>query len=213
MLLGWPSGLRGGISRQCIHLANDLKRASIGAGELRPAKLRKTIFEKPHGAMYESVDRLLGLYEAGALTRRDLLRGVVALGGAGAATGREASSRASSAFQARTLNHVTIFASNVAQSKDFYRRLGGLTIRDEGSDYCEFRLRDTFLGLYAPEPNRNVGLDHICFGIERYEPHAALATLKAAMPDSKPTLENGNQVYLRDPDGVRVQVADMSHKL
>jgi imidazolonepropionase-like amidohydrolase len=52
--------------------------------------------------MYESVDRLLGLYESGAQTRRDLLRGIVALGAAGAAAGREASSRNSPVFQAGT---------------------------------------------------------------------------------------------------------------
>ena len=43
-------------------------------------------------------------------------------------------------------------------------------------------------------------------------PSTALAKLKAAVPSAQPTLENGDQVYVRDPDGVRVQFADVKYK-
>jgi hypothetical protein len=32
------------------------------------------------------------------------------------------------------------------------------------------------------------------------------------MPEAKPVLENQDQVYVQDPDGVRVQFADVRYK-
>src|SRR5262249_14527457 len=36
--------------------------------------------------------------------------------------------------------------------------------------------------------------------------------LEQSIPESHPTLEYGDQVYVHDPDGVRVQLADVSYK-
>ena len=52
----------------------------------------------------------------------------------------------------------------------------------------------------------------MCFGIDAYNPQAALTSLKAAVPEAKPALENQDQVYVHDPDGVRIQFADVSYK-
>jgi len=83
---------------------------------------------------------------------------------------------------ARTLNHVTLYASSVARSKAFYQRLTGLPIQAEDKDFCEFRLESGFLGIYAPDAGRQPGFNHFCFGIEAYHPQATLSTLKALLP-------------------------------
>jgi catechol 2,3-dioxygenase-like lactoylglutathione lyase family enzyme len=101
---------------------------------------------------------------------------------------------------------------NVARSKAFYQTLTGLPVRDEGTDFCEFRLDNGFLGIYEPDPGQEAGFNHFCFGIENYDPQRALAALKASVPQAAPTLEGGSQVYVHDPDGVRVQFADVSYK-
>ena len=77
---------------------------------------------------------------------------------------------------------------------------------------CELSLDNAFLGLYAPDSAQRAGIDHFCFGIEQYDPSTALTKLKAAVPSAQPTLENGDQIYVRDPDGVRVQFADVKYK-
>ena len=167
--------------------------------------------------MHSELERLVGMYDRGGLSRRQLLQGLFALSvrpyvesplagefaGAGQAT---------LPFHARTLNHVTLNATNVARSKAFYQRLTGLPIRAEDKDFCEFRLEGGFLGIYALEAGQQPGFDHFCFGINDYHPQTALATLKAAMPEAKPVLDFGDQVYVQDPDGVRVQVADVRYK-
>jgi hypothetical protein len=68
------------------------------------------------------------------------------------------------------------------------------------------------LGIYAPDAGQRPGFNHFCFGIDAYDPQRTLTTLKTAMPEAKPALENQDQVYVQDPDGVRVQFADVRYK-
>jgi catechol 2,3-dioxygenase-like lactoylglutathione lyase family enzyme len=163
--------------------------------------------------MQEQFEHLVGLYDGGAISRRQLLQGLLALGVFGGAAG-QALARVSPSplFRAQTINHVTILASDVARSKAFYQRLAGLPIRDEGNDFCEFRLKDGFLGLYAPDAAERPGFNHFCFGIEGYDAKRVHAVLAEAIPDSHPSIENEDQVYVQDPDGVRVQFADVAYK-
>ncbi len=164
--------------------------------------------------MQNEVDQLLGLYERRSITRRALVEALAALVLGSRVLGQTASGAAEKpVVHARTLNHVSITTADVKRSKEFYRRLTGLAIREEGSDFCEFQLEGGFLGLYAPESGHvRPGFDHYCLGIENYDAKRVLASLQQAMPETHPTLENGDQVYLRDPDGVLVQFADVSYK-
>jgi catechol 2,3-dioxygenase-like lactoylglutathione lyase family enzyme len=167
--------------------------------------------------MHDEVERLVGLYDGGEITRRQLLQGLLAVGfGArvvpSASNAPASSGQSAPVFQARTVNHVTLYVSDVARSKAFYQSLTGLPIRSEDATFCEFRLENSFLGLYSLDQGQRPGFDHFCFGVQQYDPAAALAKLKAAVPNAHPTLENGDQVYVRDPDGVRVQFADAQYK-
>jgi catechol 2,3-dioxygenase-like lactoylglutathione lyase family enzyme len=157
--------------------------------------------------MLDQVEHLVGLYDQGGITRRQLLQGLVAAGVGAGTMGSQ-----TSVFQTRTINHVTLYVADVARSKAFYQSLTGLPVRDEDPTFCELRLNHGFLGLYARDAGARAGFDHFCFGVERYDPRSALARLKAAVPDADPTLENNDQVYVRDPDGVRVQFADAQYK-
>jgi catechol 2,3-dioxygenase-like lactoylglutathione lyase family enzyme len=167
--------------------------------------------------MQQEVERLVSLYDGGGITRRQLLEGLAAIGiggrvAPGASGPAPGSGQAAPVFQARSINHVTLYVSDVARSKAFYQSLTGLPVRAEDKTFCELRLQNSFLGLYSPDPAERPGIDHFCFGIEHYDPRAALAKLKAAVPSAQPTLENEDQVYVRDPDGVRVQFADVKYK-
>jgi len=166
--------------------------------------------------MHRELERLVGLYDRGSLSRRELIQGLLTLAvGAPVASphiGRAGrSGPLAPLFHTRTLNHVTLLTSDVARSKVFYQGLTGLPIRAEGKDFCEFRLEGGFLGLYALDAGDHPGFDHFCFGIHGYDPQKALVALKAAVPESNPTLD-GDQVYVQDPDGVRVQFADVHYK-
>lgn len=167
--------------------------------------------------MNGELERLLTMYDSGHLTRRQLLHGLLGLG---LGTGLVNTSSDASApdrirkplFRAHTINHVTIRTADVPRSKAFYQALTGLAVRAEDKTSCEFRLEHGFLGLYALEAGQRAGYDHFCFGVDAFDAPRALAVLKSAMPEAQPSLESGDQVYLRDPDGVRVQLADVTYK-
>jgi catechol 2,3-dioxygenase-like lactoylglutathione lyase family enzyme len=163
--------------------------------------------------MNQVLENMLHGYENGTVTRRHFIEGLVALGiGCGAASKVLAASAPEPLFRTRTINHVTIYASDVARSKAFYQGLTGLPIRGEAKDFCEFKLDGGFLGLYASEAARRPGFDHFCFGIEKYDAQRVHTLLTETAPESHPTIENEDQVYVRDPDGVRVQFADVAYK-
>ena len=167
--------------------------------------------------MSDELERLFTMYDGGHLNRRQLLQGLVGLGlGVGVGSTRSDASASADVreplFHAHTINHVTIRTADVPRSKAFYQSLTGLAVRAEDKDFCEFRLEHGFLGLYALEAGQRAGYDHFCFGVDAFDAPRALAALKSTLPESQPTLESGDQVFLRDPDGVRVQLADVKYK-
>lgn len=163
--------------------------------------------------MQQELERLLTLYDQRRISRRAVVQGLVALAVGARALGQTNPSATAEPFvRAHTLNHVTITAGDVARSKAFYQRIAGLPIRDEGKDFCEFRLNGGFLGLYAAEAGERPGFDHLCLGVKNYDAKQMLKGLEQEFPDAHPTLEFGDQVYVRDPDGVKVQFADESYK-
>src|SRR5262245_14267664 len=102
--------------------------------------------------MPHELDKLLGLYDRGGISRRALIEVLAALTTGLRELGQGAGGAAeSSLVRARTLNHATIMTADVARSKAFYQRLTGLRVRDEGKDFCELRLTNGLLGLYAPD--------------------------------------------------------------
>jgi len=167
--------------------------------------------------MNDEFERLFTMYDGGHLNRRQLLQGLLGLGlGSGVVSTRSDASASDGLreplFHAHTINHVTIRAADVPRSKAFYQSLTGLAVRAEDKDFCEFRLEHGFLGLYALEAGQRAGYDHFCFGVDAFDAPRALAALKSALPGAQPSLESGDQVFLRDPDGVRVQLADVRYK-
>jgi catechol 2,3-dioxygenase-like lactoylglutathione lyase family enzyme len=169
------------------------------------------------GSMHHEMERLLGLYDRGSLSRRQLLHGLFALSvgpyvASPLARGHWEAGQTAPLLPTRTLNHVTLYASSVARSKAFYQRLTGLPIQAEDKDFCEFRLEGGFLGIYTPDAGQQPGFNHFCFGVDGYSPQATFTALKTVMPEAKPVLENQDQVYVQDPDGVRVQFADVRYK-
>jgi catechol 2,3-dioxygenase-like lactoylglutathione lyase family enzyme len=162
--------------------------------------------------MKTEIARLLTLYEKRNISRRGLIEAVAAVSAA-AVMAPGVAQAAGPVVHGRTLNHVTLTTRNMARSKAFYQRLLGLAVRDEGEGFCDLQLENGFLGLYAPwEENQRIGIDHVCLGIDGYEPKALLGELKAKMPDTRPTVEFEDQLYLRDPDGTKIQLAGVSYK-
>lgn len=161
------------------------------------------------------LDRVLDAYDSGALGRRELLLSLAGLLFSSSARTAPPVTPRASLFRGATINHVTLYVSDVRRSKAFYTELLGLPIRDEGADFCEFRCGDGFLGLYAKRdaPSARTGIDHFCIGVEGLDVKKAFQSLKQALPSAAPELtEKDTQVYVRDPDSILVQLCNVNYK-
>jgi catechol-2,3-dioxygenase len=104
--------------------------------------------------MHDEVEHLVSLYDRGGITRRQLLQGLVAVGiraraAPSALVQPQGPGNQLPVFQARSINHVTLYVSDVARSKAFYKSLTGLPVRAEDPTFCELHLENSFLGLLA----------------------------------------------------------------
>lgn len=166
--------------------------------------------------MIEQLNQLLGMHENGVLDRRQLIGAILALTVTDTSPPLAFGSMWSAPRRGRTLNHVTLSVSDVARSQAFYEPLLGFAPRSHDHDHATFELENGSLVLdsYATEAVRNHprGIDHYCVGVDVYEPDKALAELRRQFPHATVSLENRDQVYIRDPDGARVQLCTADYK-
>src|SRR5258708_38866386 len=153
---------------------------------------------KPREVLVEQViNNLLGRYEKGALSRRDL---VVVL----AVVAMTNQSASAAGFESSTLNHVSITVSNLQRSVDFYRNVFGLPVQSENkaAELVQLKLGPSHLSIRRAD--RPKGVDHIAIGLDRFNTHSVIADLKArgAVPREDP----GAGLHVVDPDGLNVQL-------
>jgi catechol 2,3-dioxygenase-like lactoylglutathione lyase family enzyme len=109
-----------------------------------------------------------------------------------------------SLFRPVGLNHVTLQVANLERATRFYESLFGPSFNQRARS-TTFRLGMGLLGLinYGVNP---VGVDHFCVSVEGYEPDAVSQKLEqTGIPSQR--LYQPNQVFVRDPDGILVQLA------
>jgi catechol 2,3-dioxygenase-like lactoylglutathione lyase family enzyme len=109
-----------------------------------------------------------------------------------------------SLFRPVGLNHVTVHVANLERATKFYESLFGPSF-DQRAWSTTFRLGMGLLALINNGVNP-VGVDHFCVSVEGYEPDAVREKLKQNGILSQ-RLYQPNQVYVRDPDGILVQLA------
>ena len=156
--------------------------------------------------MTNIIEKMLDSYEKGGISRRQFVRSLAVI----TAAPTVLTNANQTVFQGKTLNHATLFVTDVARSKVFYQNLLGLRVRKEDKDYCNLDLGESFIGLY--EDGGAATVDHFCIGIDSFNADAVLEKLKKEFPSANPTMENGKQIYLRDPDNIRFQLSAKNYK-
>ena len=153
--------------------------------------------------MLNKISRLLGHYETGRLSRRDVIVGLAAL-----AAAPQASAQSSSSLKGVEINHIAINVPDVQASRDFYRELLGLPILDETQNSSFLGLGEgNFLSIFRGTP----GLNHYCIGIENYEVGRVMDELTRQGLEPRRTAGT-NRVYFDDPNGIEVQLAAAGHQ-
>jgi glutathione S-transferase fosA5 len=161
--------------------------------------------------MRELIDRLLGGYESGKISRRDLILGLSAMvAGAPVAAAAQPPSRG---ITLRGLNHVSLFVSDMARSVKFYQDLFLLqtqSLQQNGTN-LSLGLGTEFLGIYQV-PNTEPRIDHVCLAVDGFDLETVLATLTEHGVEGRVRMRGETvEVYFNDPDGLSIQLQDFSY--
>ena len=159
-----------------------------------------------------TIDGLLDAFESRRLSRRELVASLTALISGAALTPTAAQTAPiAQAAQGRTLNHASLAVSDVAAAADFYSKVLGLKVVSRpGNGGINLGLSDGFLGVYRL--NNPGTVNHICIGVDDYDPERIAARLKemgvTATIDRNPAnrTSGGDQLYFNGPDNCRIQI-------
>lgn len=163
-----------------------------------------------------TIDRLLGMYENGSVSRRDLVKALGALALGLPFAGRVQAAVAQPPISAVSLNHVTCFVRDVPATVAFYRDLFGMSVLSEQATGTNLRtspgVETGFVGIYAAgagEPR----IDHLCLGVENFDVDRIMGILEARGIQANVRMRDGTvpEIYMSDPDGLRIQLQDPSY--
>ena len=148
--------------------------------------------------MENRISSLLGRYEAGQLSRRDLVLGLAALSAV-----PRAAAQSPASFRGLEMNHIALNVSDVGRSRDFYRELLDLPVLTDSPEACFLGLGEgNFLSLFRGDS----GFNHYCIGIADFEVDRVAEELsRRGLNPRRPA--GTNRVYFDDPDGLEVQLS------
>ena len=159
--------------------------------------------------MNPDLDSLLHQYEAGRISRRELLGTLAALvlpvtvpPQAGPAIG-----------VAKHLNHATLMVTDVERSRHFYQDLFGMPVLTAQDPGVNLRLGSSFIGLYPVDQGEPARIDHVCLALENFNADAVQSRLAARKIEAtvRPRGDT-KELYFTDPDGIRIQLQDVRYR-
>ena len=144
-----------------------------------------------------TIEKLIGQFESGAITRRQLALSIAAI---------VTAARSSSApvdLPAVTLNHVTVRVGDVQRTSKFYQEVFGMPLKQHSETTHILGVGKSFFGI--EQKAGGPALDHYDFGISGFNADAAVEKLKARDLKIEPGGTNESFKFW-DPDGFLVQL-------
>lgn len=170
------------------------------------------------------VTRLLGEFENGRMTRRELIQTLALV--AGGVT--NAGAQAAAPFKAVRVDHISYQVPDYRRTRDFYAGLIGMSVEaDNGRDYCQLQFGEahgsgararSFLSLRTPAAPRAVTprIDHLAFTIENWDTTRVRTELERRGLKPRPApagdgdTPNYMSFYVPDPDGLELQISGVA---
>ena len=167
------------------------------------------------------IEELLSRYEKGQVSRRHVIASLAALF---AGSGSAAAQTSPAPVAVGSLNHVSISVSDVKRSVEFYQSLFGLKVKSQqgvagnavaggGTDVVVNLATGKgpeFIGIYKADPAGHIG--HFCLGVQNFDADQTMRTLNGrGVKANMRTRGESKEIFLNDPDGVSVQLTDVSY--
>jgi catechol-2,3-dioxygenase len=157
-----------------------------------------------------NVDRVLNRYDAGEMSRRELVAALLAIAVPSAAQGQVSPPLVGQATQ---LNHATLYVQSVERSQEFYQKLFGMPILTRQGQGVNLRAGAGFLGLYPARDRGVPRIDHICLSVDDFDAKNVLARLQRLKLNAEISQRGDTEeLYFDDPDGISVQIQDTRYR-
>jgi hypothetical protein len=121
--------------------------------------------------MEQIINKLVRNFEAGRLSRRQLIRSLAVAASAAAGVAPPAAAEGKG-FKAVTINHISYRVADYAKTRDFYADLLGMTVKADTGRQCNLACGGVLLlprnvrsGSNSPVPV----VDHIAYTIEDWD--------------------------------------------
>ena len=148
--------------------------------------------------MTHVISELVGRFERGQLSRRELIQTLTLVAAAGA-------SASAAPLRSGSINHVSVLVTDMARSIEFYNRVFGLSVlnEDKPNRIARLGIAGKVLVSLRVEPPPGL-IDHFAIGVEDFNRDAVTKSLKEMGLTPQENLEFG--FHVKDPDGAPVQI-------
>ena len=148
--------------------------------------------------MKHVISDLVGRFERGRLSRRELIQTLTLVAAAGA-------SASAAPLRSGSINHVSVLVTDMARSIEFYNRVFGLSVQNEDKANKISRLGiggKVLVSLRVEPPAGQI--DHFAIGVASFNRDAVTKELQGMGLTPRENLEFG--FHVKDPDGANVQI-------
>ena len=118
--------------------------------------------------MEQKIASLVEAFERGRINRRELIRDLAVVAGAGTA-GAIPAAAADPVLQAMGLLHISYQVKDYKKTRDFYTNLLGMKVVADTGQRCDLHIgndviivRNTTLSSASSKPAEKPGVDHLC---------------------------------------------------
>jgi catechol 2,3-dioxygenase-like lactoylglutathione lyase family enzyme len=163
---------------------------------------RRSIDLKGGRLMETIIADLVSRFEAGRLTRRQLIQGLSMLAATGMSPAADAAQAAG--LQGTGIDHVSILVDDLQRSAAFYQRVFGMNplSEDKPNQILRLGLKRTTVSLRHEGPAGVV--DHFAISVENFDREAVTRKLAGHGLTPQQNVQFG--FHIKDPDGVVVQI-------
>ena len=159
--------------------------------------------------MEQVVSILIGDFERGKISRRQLVKSLTISAGAAAAGAGTATAATSpivgKGFKAVELNHISYGVADYGRTRDFYVDLLGMKpYGDDGKSVMLSFGNSLLIVRKTRQPDNKPYVDHISYTIANWDKKAVEEELKRRGHDPRP--DTDFSFHIKDPDGFDLQI-------
>lgn len=154
------------------------------------------------------IGKLLGDFEKGMMTRRQLIQSLSLAAMAASALDPAAAAAEDKPARAASLNHVGYQVADYAKSRDWYADVFGMKVTLDDGQKAMLALGDTLLVFHTRKSSATPVINHLCFTIANWDDDKTVrerveAEIKRRGQDPKPS---EHSLHINDPDGFTLQL-------